>query len=248
MFNHLRELLYPTTHASRHRGYHARASGLRSRPAFRICKLRVLRVTAVLAGKRPTTCPGRKSRSPGNTIPAGILQDGLMSAPICQTALGFNADRTASGFRSITRKYAKTAISGRRRACSHSCNDLKLSPNVRANSDCDRPRLSRTSRTRRANSSACTSRIAPISRFPAAECFADDCLVCAIKPPLALTRLPEVPVCRQQSNQPSRSSHIRPACTLDQLVQESSRLLGHRRAFPFRSAPTAPFVCRQFQE
>jgi hypothetical protein len=62
-------------------------------------------------------------------------------SPPDQAGRGFNAAWTAFGLRSITRRYVSTAASGRRRACSHSCRDRKLSPNCRANSERTAPAL-----------------------------------------------------------------------------------------------------------
>ncbi len=148
----------------------------------------------------------------------------------------------------MTRRYASTAVSGTRRACSHSCSDRKLSPNCRANSDWAKPRPPRTSRTRRANSSACTSRIAPASLFPLAECFGVDGLLRVTGTPLATRRLLAVPACRRELNRTSHSSRKCQACTRCQHVSGNSTLLAHRRAFPFRDVPIVPFESRPFRQ
>ncbi len=138
----------------------------------------------------------------------------------------------------MTRRYASTAVSGTRRACSHSCSDRKLSPNCRANSDWAKPRPPRTSRTRRANSSACTSRIAPTSLFPIAECFGVDGLLRVTGTPPAARRLLAVPACRRELNRTSHSSRRCQACTLCQRVSGNSTLLAHRRAFHSGPCPS----------
>ena len=100
----------------------------------------------------------------------------------------------------VRQRYAKTAKSGSRRACSHSCNDLRLIPNRSANSAWDNSRLSRTSRSRRANSSVCTSRMAPSSLFPAAERFDAGRLPRIIGPPQLSTQSLAAPACQRPSN------------------------------------------------
>ena len=133
-----------------------------------------------------------------------------------------------------------------RRACSHSCSDLKLNPNCRANSDWANPKPPRTSRTRRANSSACTSRIAPTSLFPDAECFGVDGLLRVTGTPPAARLLLAVPACRRELNRTFHSLRRCQACIQWQRLSGNSTLLAHRRAFPFRAVPIAPFESRPF--